>query len=56
MFKVNIIESEAGWGSKVDEVLEFETLDLAQAYVKEYNNPNLGNGAVPDWYMIAQLA
>ena len=26
MVKVNIIESERGWGSKVDEVKEFDTI------------------------------
>ena len=56
-WRVNIIESEAGWGTKVDEVIEFATLDEATEYVTTYNdkyNPKLGGGTVPDWYMIAE--
>lgn len=52
---VEIIESERGWGSKVDEVKEFRTEAEARAFVKEYNdkyNPPLA--ITPDWYMIAK--
>lgn len=51
---VNIIESEAGWGQKVDDCLEFNTYEEAAKYVKEYNekyNPPVKT--VPDWYMYA---
>jgi hypothetical protein len=30
MFEVTIIESERGWGAKVDEVLQFNTKDEAE--------------------------
>lgn len=54
--KVYIIESERGWGSKVDEVLEFPTKEEAQKYADHYNQKhNNFNGPVPDWYMIAQV-
>jgi hypothetical protein len=52
--KVEIIESERGWGAKVDEVKEFDTLKEAEAFIKEYNAQN-HEPEVPDWYMYARL-
>ena len=54
MVKVNIIESERGWGSKIDEVKEFETLELAEAFCTEFNAQNTEPTA-PDWYMRAEV-
>lgn len=52
--KVNIIESEAGWGSKIDETLEFPDRASAEKYVKDYNNKhNPIKNQTPDWYMYA---
>lgn len=59
MFKALIIESERGWGSKIDEVRTFPTKEERDKFVDEYNlkyNPNMGKGPVPDWYMIAERA
>lgn len=53
--KVEIIESEAGWGAKVDEVREFPSLDEANAFIKEFNAPN-NKPVTPSWYMYARLA
>jgi hypothetical protein len=53
--KVEIIESERGWGQKVDEVKEFKTLKQAKAFIKKYNAQN-NEETVPDWYMYARLA
>ena len=56
MTKVFIMEYEAGWGSRVDEVLEFDTKEEAAEYALEYNikyNPPLKN--VPSWYMVAEV-
>jgi len=53
--KVLIIESERGWGSKVDEVREFDTPEEAQAFITEFNKEN-NLELVPDWYMYAKLA
>lgn len=54
MWQVHIIESERGWGSKIDEVYHFDTekeaRDWAEAYNKKYNN----EPTVPDWYMSAR--
>ena len=60
MAKVYIIESEAGWGSRVDEVKEFPTYEEAKAFVEEYNlkcKPGMYERpcAVPSWYMKAEL-
>lgn len=40
MWKVNIIESEAGWGQKVIKTIKFNSLKKAQKFVKEYNLEN----------------
>lgn len=50
--KVIIIESERGWGQKVDETLYFDNADEAKAFVRKYNE-NLPDGPAPDWYMMA---
>ena len=52
--KVNIIVHFRGWGSKIDEVREFETLALAEVFVHEFNSRNTEK-TVPDWYMIAEI-
>lgn len=54
--KVYIIESERGWGSKIDEVKEFDTPELAATFVKDYNDKHNPPGPVPDWYMVASLS
>ena len=51
--KVVIIESERGWGSKIDEVKFFPTEHQAIAFVKNYNKDN-NLPVVPDWYMRAE--
>ena len=54
-YRVDIIESERGWGSKVDEVKYFDTEESALAFCKKYNDEyNPKTDHVPDWYMIAQ--
>jgi hypothetical protein len=54
MILVHIIESERGWGQKVDEVKEFGTMKGAEAFVKQYNKKN-DKKTVPDWYMFARV-
>lgn len=51
-WKVDIIESERGWGQKVDGTKYFETKDLADLFCAEYNKRN-NEKTVPDWYMYA---
>jgi hypothetical protein len=56
-YLVEIVESERGWGSKVEEQIYFDNELEARLYSKVYNdkhNPPLPEGApVPDWYMMA---
>lgn len=52
--KVAIIESERGWGTKIDEIIEFNTLEEAEDFINEYNSVN-NKEVVPDWYMYAKL-
>lgn len=52
---VNIIESERGWGRKIDERMEFDTWEEAQKYIKKFNSTN-PPGPAPDWYMQAEYA
>lgn len=52
---VDIIESERGWGMRVDETLVFgEDREVAETYVREYNGKYNTATVVPDWYMAAQ--
>lgn len=52
--KVVLMEYERGWGSRVDESIEFPTKEEAEKYCKEFNSKNTDN-VVPDWYMTAEI-
>lgn len=52
-FRVDIIESERGWGQKVDEQKFFTDANEAYLFVEEFNAKN-DKDYVPDWYMYAQ--
>lgn len=51
-WKVEIIESERGWGQKVEEVKFFDNQKDATTFVNEFNSRNKAD-IVPDWYMYA---
>ena len=53
--KVYIIESEAGWGQKVDEVKEFPSAQEAEMFCREYNRKYNPPGPTPEWYMYAHM-
>lgn len=57
--KVAIVESERGWGSRIDEIKEFSTIKSAQKFVNKFNQKNVDDyaktGTVPNWYMYAEL-
>ncbi len=53
-WKVDVIESERGWGSKVDETHEFETKELADKFMLETNAKN-NLPYTPDIYWYATL-
>jgi hypothetical protein len=49
-FKVAVIESEAGWGSKIDDYMVCLTVDDAELFKVEFDSENT-ESATPDWYM-----
>ena len=51
--KVIIIESEAGWGQKIDEVKFFPTQKAAEAFVTKHNKVN-NKAIVPEIYWRAE--
>lgn len=51
-WKVQVIESERGWGQRVDETKYFFTSEEATTFVVDYNKQNTAHSA-PDWYMQA---
>jgi len=51
-YRVDLIEYERGWGSKIDETLYFDNEEEAREYVKNFNARNTAT-TVPDWYMVA---
>lgn len=51
-FRVDLIEYERGWGSKIDETLYFDNEEEAREYVNKFNARNTAT-TVPDWYMVA---
>ena len=56
IYRVDIIESERGWGQKIDETIYFDNEEEAKAYVRNYNLEHNTATEVPDWYMMAQYA
>lgn len=36
IFKVAVMEFERGWGSKIDHVEEFDTVELAEAFTNRF--------------------
>lgn len=54
VYKVAIIESEAGWGQRIDEVKKFKTKKAAEKFVADFNSENTEK-VTPSWYMRAEL-
>jgi len=53
IYRVNIIESELGWGSKIDQIKYFASEQDAKLFVKDFNSLNAADTA-PTWYMQAE--
>lgn len=53
-YKVVMIESERGWGQKIDEVIYFDNEAEAKKYVEDYNKEYNNQKFVPDWYIVAE--
>ena len=51
-YRVDIVEYERGWGSKIDETLYFDNEAEALEYARAFNATN-DCPVVPDWYMVA---
>ena len=51
-YRVDIIESERGWGSKIDETIYFDNEAEAREYCQKFNSRNT-EAVAPDWYMRA---
>jgi len=52
-FRVDLIEHERGWGSKIDETKYFDNEQEARDYCVQFNLRNTAPSA-PDWYMVAE--
>lgn len=54
VYVVHEIESERGWGSKVEDEYHFDTPDEAKEWADAYNKKFNPPGPAPDWYMYAK--
>lgn len=55
--KVDIIESELGWGQKIDETIYFDDEEEARKYAEDYNKlNNPPRDSTPEWYMFAKFS
>lgn len=48
--KIAVIESEAGWGRKIEDWMVCLSANDAKSFEKEFNSENKSSSA-PDWYM-----
>ena len=48
--KVPVVESEAGWGRKIDDWMVVLSMEDAKTFEKEFNSKNTSK-TTPDWYM-----
>lgn len=53
-YRVEIREYEKGWGSKVDEIKEFDTYEEAVEFCEEFNAKN-NLPRTPDYYEKATI-
>lgn len=59
LIEVAIVESERGWGQRIDEIKKFKTQKGAKNFIKRFNQNNIDDytktGVIPDWYMQAEI-
>ncbi len=53
-YRVDIVEYERGWGSKIDDTLYFDNEKEAREYADNYNKKHNTAPTAPDWYMVAE--
>lgn len=51
--KIAVIESESGWGSKIDDYMVCLSVEDAKDFAKEFNSKNT-EAVTPSWYMKAE--
>jgi hypothetical protein len=51
-YRVDLIESERGWGQNLWDSEDFDSLEDAKKFTKEYNDRN-NEVTVPDYYIYA---
>lgn len=49
---VPVLESERGWGSKIDDHMVCLTIEDSKLFIEDFNKKN-NEDIVPDWYMKA---
>lgn len=52
-WRVDVIETERGWGSRVEDTKYFDTEKKAKAWADAYNKKYNNEKVVPAWYMYA---
>ncbi len=52
--RVNLIESERGWGQKIDAIKYFDNEAEARQWAADYNRKHNNLDYVPDWYIRAE--
>lgn len=53
VYRVNVWESEKGWGSRIEERIDYPTPEEAKEYVEKFNSYN-SEYETPGWYMYAE--
>lgn len=53
-YRVDMIESERGWGQKLDESIYFDNEAEARQYAIDYNLKHNNKDYIPDWYIRAE--
>ena len=48
--KIPVVESESGWGRKIDDYMVCLSVEDAKKFEKEFNSRNTTSSA-PNWYM-----
>lgn len=51
--KIPVIESEAGWGAKIDDYMVCLSNEDGQKFIESFNSKNT-ESKTPDWYMYAE--
>lgn len=51
-YAVVVMESEAGWGARVDDYMICVDMQSAQDFIKDFNSQNT-EASTPAWYMYA---